>query len=144
MKTIRKLHPSKIDQELAHVLLNQLLSTKAPFSQNALEVEGKKLKFNENILGMFIALLDKISKGEEVSISPKKSTYSTQEAADILNVSRPFLVKQLESGVIPFHRVGAHRRIAAKDLKAYRKKLDKQKKDAFEELAKLGQEIENA
>ena len=59
-----------------------------------------------------------------------------------MNVSRPFVVKMLEEGKIPFHRVGAHRRIKAQDLMAYRKQSEQASIAAFDELAKIAQETD--
>jgi len=66
---------------------------------------------------------------------------TTQQAADILNVSRPHLVQQLEACAIPYHKVGTHRRIKMSDLVAYRKKSHEQSRAALQELADQAQEL---
>lgn len=65
---------------------------------------------------------------------------TTQEAADLLNVSRPFLVKLLEDKMMPFHKVGRHRRIKAEDLFQYKDKRDQERADALAEMAALDSE----
>lgn len=63
------------------------------------------------------------------------------EAADILNVSRPYLIKLLESGKIRFRKVGTHRRITMEDLMAYKEKSARQSRAAMDELVALSEEL---
>jgi excisionase family DNA binding protein len=55
---------------------------------------------------------------------PNNAKLAIQEATEILNVSRPYLIKLLEAGEIPFHKVGQHRRIRLKDLMSYKEQID--------------------
>jgi excisionase family DNA binding protein len=87
-------------------------------------------------------LLMHISRGEAVTFVPFGAELTTQQAADMLNVSRPFLIKLLEGGQLPFHMVGSHRRISAPDLMAYRRQRETRQKEALKELARLGQQID--
>ena len=70
-----------------------------------------------------------------------KKELSTQEAADILNVSRPYLVNLLESGKIPFRKVGLRRRILAADVMTYKKHIDQERYQTLAELAAQAQEL---
>lgn len=79
--------------------------------------------------------------GRAIFIVPASKEVTTQEAADFLNVSRPFLVKLLEEGEIPFIKVGTHRRIRFSDLMEYKKKRDAKRERALEEIAQLSQEL---
>lgn len=92
---------------------------------------------------MILNLLLLISKGEAVTLVPFGAQLTTQQAADLLNVSRPFLVKELNSKKLPYHKVGTHRRINADDLLAYKKTRDANRRETLRELARLGQEIES-
>lgn len=91
---------------------------------------------------LVLDLLQLVSKGEAVTLVPFGAELSTQQAADILNVSRPFLVKLIERKEIPHHKVGTHRRIRAEDLFAYKRRRDSERSEALAELARLGQEID--
>jgi excisionase family DNA binding protein len=91
---------------------------------------------------MVMELLMLIGKGEAVTLVPIGAELTTQQAADLLNVSRPFLIKLLKEKRIPYHTVGTHRRIRAEDIFSYKQKRDAKRAKALEELARLGQEID--
>jgi excisionase family DNA binding protein len=70
-----------------------------------------------------------------------KAELTTQEAADLINVSRSFFVKQLEKGEIPFTQTGKHRRVKFQDVKDYKDRIDHLRDVALDELAALDQEL---
>jgi excisionase family DNA binding protein len=72
---------------------------------------------------------------------PSDKTISTQEAADLIGVSRPHIVKLLEAGEIPFKKVGSHRRVLVKDIEIYEQRLQKTRKQKISLLAKQAQEL---
>jgi len=87
-------------------------------------------------------LLVEMAQGNAVTIVPTHAELTTQEAANILNVSRPHLVKLLEEGAIPFSKTGTHRRIRYQDLMAFSKQRTQESKAALDELALQAQEHE--
>ena len=88
-----------------------------------------------------LEMLRLVSSGRAFHMTPVESELTTQQAADLLNVSRPFLVKLLEQGIIPFSKVGRHRRIRAEDLFVYKKKRDEIRSNALSELARADFEM---
>ena len=90
--------------------------------------------------GLLMDLLRYIGQGDAVTLVPVNQMLTTQQAADILNVSRPFLVSLLEKGDIDHVTVGRHRRVKAENLFAYKKARDSKRSDALSELAQLDAE----
>jgi excisionase family DNA binding protein len=91
---------------------------------------------------MFAQILDLLAQGRGVQIIPKEVELSTQQAADALNVSRPYLIGLLESGQIPFRKVGRHRRVRFEDLMDYKRQDDLSRRDAADKLASLSEDLD--
>ena len=92
-------------------------------------------------VGFIVQFLSAMAERQPVSVVPHTAELTTQEAADFLNVSRPFLVGLLETKKIPFHKVGTHRRVRFEDLIKYNEKFERERRAAMEELAEQAQKL---
>lgn len=89
----------------------------------------------QEALRRFLEVLAQMANGNAVTIVPIHAELTTQQAADFLNVSRPFLISLLEEKKLPFRMVGSHRRIRFADLQAFREVDDKQREAVLAELS---------
>lgn len=87
-------------------------------------------------------MLTHLAEGRSVFVMPENAELTTQQAADLLNVSRPHLVKLVETGTLPHHKVGTHRRVLLRDVLSYRATRTGEARAAMDELAAQAQELE--
>lgn len=90
---------------------------------------------------LLLEILEDMAAGSAVAVLRKDAELTTQQAADFLNVSRPFLVRLLEQGTVPFRKVGTHRRVLFEDLRQYKDATDDARRKALDDLAADAQEL---
>lgn len=138
--------PSPEDIELAAAsksILTGEIDLEKQFQELKIKQNGSEewVKVPSSAYQLLIDILAQISQGNGVAIVPVKSELTTQQAANLLNVSRPYLIKLLESEKIPYRQVGKHRRILARDLYQYKNQIDRDRERTLDELTYLTEEL---
>jgi excisionase family DNA binding protein len=137
--------PTKADSALARVSSQQLA---AHLGKAGLRLELKTGTTSEELvlppsaLRLLVRILTEIGQGNAVALTPIRAELTTQQAADLLNVSRPHLVKLLDEGAIPSRKVGSHRRVELEDLLVYKRNFLAKRHAALDELQALSQELD--
>jgi excisionase family DNA binding protein len=104
--------------------------------------DGAEILLPASAIRLLVDVLAQMSEGNAVTLIPVHAEMTTQQAADFLNVSRPFLVQEvLEKGKIPYRKLGTHRRILFKDLMEYKNRQMEESKQAFRELTQQAQQL---
>jgi excisionase family DNA binding protein len=148
----RTLIPSPGDSALAQQESSRMLEVTRNMKNKSVEsllgqfqIEKKPLKLNIPVaaMQMLIEIMQQMAQGKPVSIIPSNAELTTQQAADFLSISRPYFVKLLEEGKMPFKKVGARRRVLFKDLIEF-KTIDLERRNKVaDNLVGLSQEIAN-
>ncbi|MBU9605072.1 helix-turn-helix domain-containing protein [Burkholderia multivorans] len=105
------------------------------------ENRAHQVELPTSALRLLVDILAELADGNAVKVVPVHAELTTQEAADLLNVSRPHLIKLLESNALPYRSTGEHRRVRLSDLMRYKAERDQESADAMEELSKQAQAL---
>jgi excisionase family DNA binding protein len=104
------------------------------------QAQEESLPLPAPVLDLLFAILTEMAEGNTVTLIPIHAELTTQQAANLLNVSRPFVVELLEKNEIPHRKVGTHRRILFRDLMEFKQRSDAKRKKALDELVAEAQE----
>ena len=133
--------PTENDSSLARESSRRLsqfmdrnLKVRVPETDETIELPASAVR-------LLVHLLSEMAAGNAVTLFPIHAELTTQQAADLLGVSRPFLVGLVEQGIIPHRKVGTHRRVLFLDLMAYKRRIDAKRHEALDELAAQAQEL---
>lgn len=139
--------PSEEESRLATESV-RLLARLTPEEKTSLRLQAQSGKGEELIpipetaVRMLSQILTNMAHGKTMTLTPIESELTTQQAADILNVSRPHLVQMLEDGKIPHHKVGSHRRILYADLMVYKRKTYEARQKVLDRLTEQAEELD--
>lgn len=139
--------PDPFESEVAQRGQRELaafLSTRLETQQISIVGEDNQshsIELPARALNLLVEVLGELAVGNAVQIVPVQAELTTQEAANILNVSRPHMVKLLEEGKLPFHKTGRHRRVLFADLLNYKQQREQQSLEAMQALADQGQNL---
>lgn len=131
--------PSAREQELANQLRRIVASRAASGAEQTLSISNEagqraEIVLTSGLSRLLMELLRHIGSGDAVTLVPVSQMLTTQQAADILNVSRPYLISLLDRGEVQHTLVGRHRRIRAEDLFAYKRRRDDERAAALAEV----------
>lgn len=131
--------PSTQDSSLADAGLELLASHGEQVISLTFEGQDKTLTLPASVVGLLQRIFTEMAQGKAVDVVALNSELSTRQAAEVLNVSRPFVIKLLDSGELSHRLVGRHRRVLLEDVLAYKESMQRQSKAALKELAELSQ-----
>jgi len=131
MITHRQLPPNAQDAAIARIsgqALSRYARTKAPLKFRVTDVEqAEPIELPAGAVALLMDILEAMAAGRGVTIIPENVELTTVQAAEVLNVSRPFLIKLLEEDKIPYRKVGKHRRIRMEDVMSYKTAIDQER-----------------
>ena len=137
--------PTEADAHLAketsRVLARRVRSS-TPLRFRVLDAAKEEtLRIPAPAVKMLVRILEEMARGNAVTLVPVHAELTTQEAADMLHISRPSLIQLLDEGKIEYRKVGTHRRVRFEALMAYKRAADAERRAALAELAAYDQEI---
>jgi excisionase family DNA binding protein len=112
------------------------------FHVEAEQPEQMPIQLPAGAVALLMNILEAMAAGRGVTIIPENAELTTVQAAEVLNVSRPFLIKLLEEGAIPHRKVGKHRRVRMEDVMAYKERVDHDREAILDQLAAQAQELD--
>ncbi len=127
---------TKKQAEAALRVMTGLPGAARPGELRLVPAEGEEVGVTipQEAFELLLEVLGQMANGNAVTVVPVHAELTTQQAAELLNVSRPFLIGLLDSGKIPFRLVGAHRRVRLADLAAYQEADERQRHAVLDEL----------
>ena len=140
----RQMPPSPQDAAIARAsgqLLSRYAGRHRPLTLRVRDAgQDQALELPTGAVALLMDILEAMAAGRGVTIIPENAELTTVQAAEILNVSRPFLIKLLEENAIPHRKVGKHRRIRMEDVMAYKANIDRQREAVLDQLVREAQE----
>lgn len=129
-------HALEVMRDLLPLRPGSLLSLRPAGGEAGVEVTIPAEAFQ-----LFVRILTHMANGHAVTVMPVQAELTTQQAAELLNVSRPHVVKLLEQGEIPHRKVGTHRRVMLIDLLAYKEREEARRRQILDELTAEAQDL---
>lgn len=125
--------------EAQSIELERILSVKGSQAK-LVGANGEKITIPEPIYQVLLQVVHAMASGKAISIIPQQQELTTQQAAEYLNISRPYLIKLLEQGDIDYIKVGSHRRVRFDDLMKYKQQRDTKRREGLKELTQFLQD----
>jgi excisionase family DNA binding protein len=132
---------AKLSQESSRILAAYTQGEGHLIQVKTDETSSPAIAIPASAFRMFVEILAQMAQGNAVTLVPLHAELTTQEAADILGVSRPYFVKLLESGAIPYRKVGTRRRVRYEDVLNYKNQIDEKRRQTLDELVAEAQAL---
>ena len=145
MTALTTVQPSRDEVELARSSgerLAPLARLDRPLTMRVRGAEEETIELPAGAVKLLVEILEDMASGRAVAIVPQNAELTTQQAADFLNVSRPFLIRLLAEKKIPFRMVGTHRRVRLEDVLKYKEGVDAERRKVLDQLASEAQELD--
>ena len=145
MTALTTVQPSRDEVELARSSgerLAPLARLDRPLTMRVRGAEEETIELPAGAVKLLVEILEDMASGRAVAIVPQNAELTTQQAADFLNVSRPFLIRLLAGKEIPFRMVGTHRRVRLEDVLKYKEGVDAERRKVLDQLASDAQELD--
>lgn len=140
----RQLPPTERESVIARTskqLLSRYAREDQPLTLRVIDADhDEPLELPAGAVTLLMDILGAMASGQGVTLIPEDAELTSVQAADILHVSRPFLIKLLEAGQIPYRRVGKHRRIRMEDVMNYKQAIDQEREAVLDRLVADAQE----
>ncbi len=119
----------------------QTLNGTAPHRLALVGPDGSHVPIPLSVYELLHEIVHHMARGDSITLVPRHKELTTQQAAEVLNISRPFLIKLLDRGEMPYRREGTHRRIALEDVLDYRDRRSAKRQRGIEHLAQRSQDL---
>jgi excisionase family DNA binding protein len=139
--TIEKISPR--EQKEASKVLKTLSKVQLKNSKITIQIQNTQetITISKKIFDILNLIVDLTAKGKPITILQQDEELTTQQLADFLNVSRPYVVKLIDKNIIPSKKVGKHRRVLLEDAKKYKEEMQKKRAKNLGDLVKQAQEL---
>lgn len=147
-ESVRRMTPvaAPQDQQESVAALMELLRHVAaeqpePAAYKLVSPTGEVTELPDSVFSLLERIIEVLARGDAITVVPVGKELTTQQAADILNVSRQYLVRLLDDGRIPFRKTGTHRRVRMEDLLAYKRQRDRDRMASLGDLSQLSRDF---
>jgi excisionase family DNA binding protein len=121
-------------------ILNEAEDAERP-ALRLVSAHGEEVELPESVVRLLRGAVHDLAQGRAITLVSGEQELTTQQAADILNVSRPYLIKLLDQGDIPYTMTGSHRRVRLDDLMSYKQIRDRERREALDRLVRISEEF---
>jgi excisionase family DNA binding protein len=120
--------------------LSRYVRRNRPLTMHLEAEQEQPIQLPAGAVALLMDILEAMAAGRGITIIPENAELTTVEAAEVLNVSRPFLIKLLDEGAIPHRKIGTHRRVRMEDVMNYKTKIDAEREAVLDQLVADAQE----